>query len=58
MVFLEKYKPSFTLESTVLVRLAEANFKSTERAASFGTGGSKEDVVSEVSSNVVLKARL
>lgn len=50
------YKPSFTSKSTVLARFAEAQFESPEWVMSFETGLSKENVFTDVSSNVVWKA--
>lgn len=52
------FKRSFSSESTVLIALAEAHFESAEWAASFEKEATKEEVLSEVCNNGVLRARL
>lgn len=52
------YKRLSTSESAVILRLAEAQFKVTERSTSFETAASKEYFINEISINADLKAWL
>lgn len=56
MVGVGNYIESSTFETTLLLELVAAHFQSKDRAVISRRGASKKEVLSKLSSNVVLKA--